>query len=523
MDIIHYLKSNNQIAPSAQYKIFEMEEDFKESILIESINFARSEGERHAIIKMNIRIGSFSSLMTKLKTNIPDSLNDGSAIHLISLHDDKVQFYKTIVSQNYFELKTVHDGPILGLFNRFFDKDALCNDLLAEKWQDLTSSRRPHEILQSSADRTSILKLSEWMAETGRYNESRDLLEKFLYDPDPKPQDHFHQKIENGESDSVIYTVRGTLCWSIQKIAIHKGGIKDAWYLAKQLLHDPNLYVSCQLVVPLTEIAVRYKPYGIEAEIPDFHDELISFTNRYGQYSAIAERLCRLFSSYRNVNTEERMSLLARLSSHHEVGILYVIYGLDSFNQPRGASIELKEKLKNFLCEENLHPGKRSAVWFMFRSLVDNRDNPLYNQAFEEILSYVNQLLDYQKYDADVHSHIDTFGQNICEWKPDQVVDWYLRFMPLFEKFVEESPHRVYFRPKIVIEACAKSCPTKLPEFLEKISRIWLAGASIGDPLELFKLVELVKDEHLRCSIIQSLHSTYNSMRVSQPALSEWL
>lgn len=81
-------------------------------------------------------------------------------------------------------------------------------------------------------------------------------------DPDPEiiaEGDDAHHKIERGEEVVFIYSVRGRLCWLLDRVICYPQIEKYERVLGilERYASEPNLYVRLQAVVPLTGLAAR--------------------------------------------------------------------------------------------------------------------------------------------------------------------------------------------------------------------------------------------------------------------------
>lgn len=151
---------------------------------------------------------------------------------------------------------------------------------------------------------------------------AKQLIDILINDPDPgicnKPDDpegkfNYHEKIKNGEQESLITGVKGRLCWAIQKLI--KNWKEDHDYIfekTKILLNDQSYYVKMQAMVPLIEIAHP----GRRKELPRIGNEIKNYVislldnNDIINNKPLMEMLLRVFSYVRDISEKEAKKLL---------------------------------------------------------------------------------------------------------------------------------------------------------------------------------------------------------------------
>ncbi|MHB8879440.1 MAG: hypothetical protein ACYC8T_37585, partial [Myxococcaceae bacterium] len=79
------------------------------------------------------------------------------------------------------------------------------------------------------------------------------------YPDDPEGKWNCHQRVLQHEDRMGITTVRGSVCWLVQKLIVKSGGshADELMDYVERLARDENAYVRMQAVVPLIELAVR--------------------------------------------------------------------------------------------------------------------------------------------------------------------------------------------------------------------------------------------------------------------------
>lgn len=85
------------------------------------------------------------------------------------------------------------------------------------------------------------------------------IVEQLKNDPDPPFPNAMHEQIKQGKDWRSITSVRGRLCWLIQKVAVHNliEHYSSMLNILEEYAVGQDLYVRSQSCVPLTEMAVR--------------------------------------------------------------------------------------------------------------------------------------------------------------------------------------------------------------------------------------------------------------------------
>lgn len=174
----------------------------------------------------------------------------------------------------------------------------------------------------------------EKLAKIGEFEKALWLLKKFVNDGDPPkdgsnyPDDkdgtfNHHIKLEEGNDELVITTVRGWCGQSLSSLAVagNQSGMHEVIQIAKTLSQDPNHYVRYETCISLQHIATNRRTYMPGDEkipfltIKDAQEvEKIVFDmlhdKRNHKIRAIMKRLVDVFGGMRGISEVEAMDFL---------------------------------------------------------------------------------------------------------------------------------------------------------------------------------------------------------------------
>lgn len=182
--------------------------------------------------------------------------------------------------------------------------------------------------------REQFIHFVEKLAKIGEFEKAMWLLKKFVNDSDPPkdgsdyPDDkdgtfNHHKKLEEGNDELVITTVRGWCAQSLSYFAVarNQSGMHEVIQIAEALSKDPNNYVRYQVCISLRHIVANRRTYlpgenkipflsvkdvqQVEKIVFDMlHDE------RNHKVRAIMKRLIDVLGGMRGVSDDEAMDIL---------------------------------------------------------------------------------------------------------------------------------------------------------------------------------------------------------------------
>lgn len=289
---------------------------------------------------------------------------------------------------------------------------------------------KPFAILPNTSAREEVVGMGNYFIEKGKLDNARWIVEKFIADPDPIRDGggfDFDKKIREGEYPHIITSVRGKLCWVIQKLALKRDTITESLKYAQRLLKynprtkmvgEDNLYVIQQAIIPLIEITRRRiwlkridkkKGSELHSRLCDVLFALLRNKNLYDPrtkkiYPAIAKYLLDAFSYYRELNEKQAKEVLDSFEHIDESALLFIYFAIyrkrhfgGGFNPQDPVNFEklLEEKIKNG--EKNL---QRKIAWHFWRILDDDISQ------VENLEHYIT-VLSNSPYDRQVFGNLD--------------------------------------------------------------------------------------------------------------------
>jgi len=228
-----------------------------------------------------------------------------------------------------------------------------------------------------------------------------EVIEMFLDDPDPETNEeenefNYHLKIKRGEDVMVISTVRGHLCWAIQKICLYKYCFAVAWTYTLKLLKDQNFYIRTQALVPFIEIMKRRKSHP--NLISDIENTALDLLN-----SDIPDKMARyllhVFAYFRNLNEENALTLISKFRSRRDVSLFYVYFALFREKHFTEKGEFQADRFKKILKHEITTPSGELVIGIFnqFHNLVEEDPDYLF-----EIFPYLIEYKGNTDFDTDV-------------------------------------------------------------------------------------------------------------------------
>jgi len=292
-----------------------------------------------------------------------------SSIYKISDQEsDLLKIYEKFVKPKLEELLKQKVGD-LGNLEYLTDKEY--KETIEEKFTD----RHAREYL---------VQFAEKLAKAKCFEEALWLVRIFIHDSDP-PKDgrnydddsngefNEHKRIEGGEDQLAIRTVRGWCAWVLDKFNRLEGRdyIGKIIPLVEKLANDPNHYVRLQAIVPLMGLVrvrhthmpgnkkERFIPLGLAEKIENLAFKMLKDKKNWSLF-AIMKRLAMLFSYMRGLTT-----------------------------------VKAQEALKIFL-EKTSFPGDKDKK-DRSRELLLGKKTKLYDEVIKEIMALLIYYAEFRK------------------------------------------------------------------------------------------------------------------------------
>ncbi|MCP4581922.1 MAG: hypothetical protein GY839_09900 [candidate division Zixibacteria bacterium] len=388
--------------------------------------------------------------------------------------------YKKDLLESFYNQDITYMTKNIRLFMKWFYPLSKANDdnkaLAYNIIKRIIGEIKPPEIIKDFFIRQEIVKMGEWHAKNGNYDEALWVIDRFIDDPDPEepdeysgdPKYNYHQLIKNGEDLGLITTVLGHLAWTIQQITVKKEYIVKALEYTESLLKHENLYVKHQAIIPLLEIAARRRwlpGYGLrpyEKEYKKFHDitfELIEIVEKHPEYIAISRALCRVFKYYQDLSTSETECVLNTLKNTSDSAALFVYHCIYRKNHFKELNIEfddiaISQMLTDIINDKSYISLRSSIAGQLWRILEDKKD------TFDHLEQFVD-LFFKQEFDNQLYKNLEMIIESCVEDKPDICINWYKDLLNSILLFISNNPGK-YSRGSIWLMS--------KPEIMNKIN-----------------------------------------------------
>lgn len=124
-------------------------------------------------------------------------------------------------------------------------------------------NKKIEKVFKEANTRTYFVKFTEKLIDNNLTNDAFEVIKIFVQDSNPQADDEYHQEILKSDKDiHAIETVRGWVCWDLQKLIFADGGrfihknINKVFKLVEKLIFDePNYYVKYMAMFSLKSLA----------------------------------------------------------------------------------------------------------------------------------------------------------------------------------------------------------------------------------------------------------------------------
>ncbi|OVE77682.1 hypothetical protein BVX98_02155 [bacterium F11] len=367
-------------------------------------------------------------------------------------------------------------------------------------------NHKASDIFPDKYVRQEIVKMGEWLISKKRIGESCWLIDRFIDDPDPEipaedndeNDNRYHNEIIEGKDISIITTVLGHLAWVIQKLTVHKEHIEKAFSYTLKLTKHNNLYVKLESLIPLIEISAR-RSWLDKASYKTFHKLVFDLLSNYGQYPAIAKRLCHVFYHFKEITSSEAVKVLNTLRISSESAPLFIYFSIFrkkhfSHQEPYDPSGPIKcmeDVIFQTTGNRNL---QRSIAWQFWRILQNNRD------VFDDLKQYVPLLLK-GPHDGTIYQHIKSIIDEWFDREPSTCKVWTIELLRKVEEYSKLKGPQDFFESNKLFEHLANHAPETFVTCFKSILKSHQNGMYVGNIDGIINSTEQIKDPELKKSI----------------------
>ena len=197
----------------------------------------------------------------------------------------------------------VRDRDALSLAHRIAERDGNLNNV-------------------STLGKDSLISFGESLAEAEEWQEVLWIIDALKGDPDPPFPNDLHNRMVNGENAGFITSIRGRLCWLMQKVVVYNRvtSYPAVLDIVEDYAFGQDFYIRSQACVPLLEMAVRRRsrlPDGSRFIPPEMAERIKSIAFRMLRDSekcpALLEQVSNFFSWIKDLSREEISEVLQRL------------------------------------------------------------------------------------------------------------------------------------------------------------------------------------------------------------------
>lgn len=239
----------------------------------------------------------------------------------VALQDMQLVFDRRVF-RCYRDQVVPEEPAISALFLSFVEHRLSVRDRDALRFARRLSQRDGNLDSFSTSGKDSLISFGESLAEAGEWPEVLWIIEALKGDPDPPFPNDLHNRMLRGESVGFITSVRGRLCWLMQKVVVYNriDSYPAMLDIVESYAFGQDFYIRSQACVPLLEMAVRRRsrlPDGGLFMPHEMAERIRSIAFRMlrdcGEYPALLEHVSNFFSWIKDLSSEEAFEVLQRL------------------------------------------------------------------------------------------------------------------------------------------------------------------------------------------------------------------
>lgn len=396
--------------------------------------------------------------------------------------------------------------------------------------------KKPYQVFSDESVRIEITRLGEWLIEQEKFDDAIWFIDKFIDDPDPEepeeykgdPKFNYHQEIVDGGNPNIVATVRGHLAWAIQKLAVRKDYILKAFKYTKRLLVYKNLYIKLQALIPLIEIAAR-RQWVEEQNSRTYHDfrtVVFNLLQNYSKYPAIANSLTHIFYYFKDLSTNEAVEVVNRLKSSDESAPLFIYFAIfreRHYKNPDGTDKKgfnpkpLQSKLIEIITsEDQKYINLQGSIAWNFWKLLQEQP-----EEFSIIKPYIDLFLK-RTYRKNYYDDIERIIEDWIEREPEICIAWFEELIKKVGDYVgdsEQKARETWISPEKMIDYIATNKQDRLISVVEILVKLWIKGAFIGSPREIFESYKRISDAVLKKQIKSRFRNLHKTMKKMNPKI----
>jgi hypothetical protein len=455
--------------------------------------------------------------------------HDGTFLHTIL-------FYKGFNSS--IENESINNNDLFLFENWFpalYESESVSRNKLLACLRKLLINKSAYEIFKLVPTRIIIAKMAEWLIDNESFEDAIWIIERFINDPDPpEPEDYgfhnsinYHELILKGEDPSIITTVLGHIAWTIQKLTGKPDYMDKAYEYTAKLLNHKNLYVKLMALYPFIGICANRSYMKVNKK--ELYEKVNPWVNKTAfallndikknrNLKAIARALCRVFSYYKDISTDEAIYVLETLRITADSASLFVYFGVFRARHFINSGIPFDGiKLKNYFLniikndDARLYDLRASITWHIWKILEDNKNE------FEILKEYID-ILSINKYWSNIVHNIEFIINDWINKKPDECIFWYKNILNGISDYSQTDKAKEYvlsvwtFHTEEIVNKIAEERPIELEPTVFQLISLHKRGVFIGDIPTILESYRLVKNKNIQFDIAIKFRELYNSL-----------
>jgi len=285
----------------------------------------------------------------------------------------------------------------------------------------------------SAAGKDALISYGEMFVEEAKWQSVLWIIEQLKNDPDPPFPNPMHDRLAGGQDYLLITSIRGRLCWLIQKIVVHN--MIEHYPSMLDILEGyalgPDFYIRSQACVPLSEMAVRRRQKLPDASrfMPENVAERIKaiafrMLRNAGANPALLDDVSNVWGWIGDLGAEEATEVIERLSGvgetngvHNRCGLLlyFALFRENHFaDLPRFDSETFKDHL-----HQELRDGERRFRVSLMWQMAGGAESKTY--PYEIIRPYLTSFVSGEYHDAAFlhlrricEVHLKDYPEDLC-------------------------------------------------------------------------------------------------------------
>ena len=309
------------------------------------------------------------------------------------------------VFDSYRDEKLPEDEELGGLFFRFVEHRLLSDETKAFGIVRKVGEKYGNLDRLSAQGKDALISCGERFAREEDWPSVLWIIEQLKNDADPPFPNSMHDEIVKGKDYSLIVSVRGRLCWLMQKVVVHNliEHYSPMLDILEGYAFGQDLYIRSQACVPLSEMAVRRRqklPNGSRFMPENIAERVKTTAFRMlldaGRNPALLDDVSNILGRIRDFTEAQAIEVIDRLSAagdlngvHNRCGLLlyFALFREAAPDLPRFDTARFKDRLLQEL--RNGEPRFRTSLIWLMSGGADSEPYP-YDMIRPYLTSFIS-------------------------------------------------------------------------------------------------------------------------------------